>query len=725
MEGSKEIKVKHRFISRLITYWPVLLVLILLSLGGAWYYLQSFTPLYRATIKVSAGDQQVNSADSIIKTLRSKELGNRVVYDLQLYAGIFKKGPIKDIPAYANTPLFIAADRTVRIGHRDKVDMTISDSAVIVDHSFHPLKKWGYTAFGKFKFVKNPDFLGNEKDEFYISFIPVKEATDDILSRLHVSASGESPGIINLDIKDEVPQRAKDILNSLVKLYNASPSGIRTTNPRHDLKLIDQRIAKVEKTLLEIERKLHQSKSRSPAVHSGIIHQQKAETAFYTALLRKKEAAALALTLPPRPAISIVNANVLPLKTIPLARMLYIRAILAAIFIWLAIAMVKEAIGWKTRAALISATDYTPSTMVGDDEQNLTIAERLNKLKHAIRKFVSWDRLIRADSEQSITPINEITANDEVNKRVNQQRDRFLERLAKLKRITEAWADWKFFTKNNKPALREASGNITPYASINDPAIANTQQVDISNNLKIAEKEAEEIELIVEHELVQPAQEIVPVELSSVVTQEEPTSDVDKSISIAEQFSRLRQTLGELGINGDRKKVMITSAIPGEGKDFVATNLALSLALNGKKVILLDFDIHQPSLGNKLGVEQKAGISDYLKGKVTFEDIILATEIDKNLFFVPAGQVTNQEYELKMNDLVTNMLNQLGARFDHIIISAAPVRPYADAYVLSSLCDATLYIVRHAFSPKTFIAQFNKFNILNRLKNAAVIFNEA
>jgi capsular exopolysaccharide synthesis family protein len=192
---------------------------------------------------------------------------------------------------------------------------------------------------------------------------------------------------------------------------------------------------------------------------------------------------------------------------------------------------------------------------------------------------------------------------------------------------------------------------------------------------------------------------------------------------IAEQFRRLRTTLKYIGINSKNKRILVTSAISGEGKSFVATNLALSLALTGKKVVLIDCDLNNPSLNNKLRLHNEKGITEYLLGKNEVEDVIRETDLNENLFFISTGALPHNPSELIMSSRMEELLNRLDGLFDYIVIDTAPVSPVTDAYTLSPLCSATLFVIRHKYTPKVFVQRIDEENRMSQLKNLAIVFN--
>ncbi|HVG40907.1 MAG TPA: polysaccharide biosynthesis tyrosine autokinase, partial [Chitinophagaceae bacterium] len=196
----------------------------------------------------------------------------------------------------------------------------------------------------------------------------------------------------------------------------------------------------------------------------------------------------------------------------------------------------------------------------------------------------------------------------------------------------------------------------------------------------------------------------------------------EKSV-LPDQFRKLRTSLTFLGINSKRKKILVTSTIPGEGKSFIAANLGLSLAQAGKKVILLEFDLSQPALSSKMNVDSDEGLVNYLLGEKEPEEIIKRTEAHENLFIISSGPLPPNPSEMILNSKVPELLAYLDGMFDSIIIDSAPVGPMTDAYILASYCDATLYVVRHGYTPKMLVERIDEENKINPMKNAAIVFN--
>ena len=163
--------------------------------------------------------------------------------------------------------------------------------------------------------------------------------------------------------------------------------------------------------------------------------------------------------------------------------------------------------------------------------------------------------------------------------------------------------------------------------------------------------------------------------------------------SIAELFRLIRSNLHFATAGKENKVVLVTSSTSGEGKTFFCINLAASLTLIGKKVVLLELDLRMPSLSKQLDVVPGIGISDYLvaSDKVQIEDILRPHSTVPGLFYASSGSLPPNPAELMMSHNLAHFINELKASFDYIIIDTAPIGKVSDAFSLSSLIDSTIY----------------------------------
>jgi capsular exopolysaccharide synthesis family protein len=147
------------------------------------------------------------------------------------------------------------------------------------------------------------------------------------------------------------------------------------------------------------------------------------------------------------------------------------------------------------------------------------------------------------------------------------------------------------------------------------------------------------------------------------------------------------------------KKILITSALEGEGKTFIATNLAQAIAKErDRKVLLIDADLRSPALHKPLGAPTSPGLSDYLRGQASDPEIIQHGQ-EGNLCFIPAGTAGSDPSELLSNGMFDKLLDRLAPHFDWVVIDSPPCLPVADANLLGALCDGVLLIIRARSTP--------------------------
>lgn len=186
--------------------------------------------------------------------------------------------------------------------------------------------------------------------------------------------------------------------------------------------------------------------------------------------------------------------------------------------------------------------------------------------------------------------------------------------------------------------------------------------------------------------------------------------------SIAESFRALRTNLKYL-LPGENKKVIaIHSTMPGEGKSFVALNLAVILALNNKKVLLVGVDLRKPVLHQLFKSDNKKGLSTFLINYHTFDEVVEVTSIE-NLSFTPSGPIPPNPSELLENEFFGKFLDEAKKRFDYIVLDNAPVSLVTDGIIAGAYADANLFLLRLKYS------QYKQLNFINNLAEKMALPN--
>ena len=161
----------------------------------------------------------------------------------------------------------------------------------------------------------------------------------------------------------------------------------------------------------------------------------------------------------------------------------------------------------------------------------------------------------------------------------------------------------------------------------------------------------------------------------------------------SEAFRRLRTNLQFIDVDNPPRSIVVTSSLSGEGKTTTTTNLAISLAQAGLTVALIDADLRQPRMASYMGIEGAVGLTDVLIGRAKVEDILQAWG-QTNLKVLPSGNIPPNPSELLGSMAMRDLLSQLAASFDIVLIDTPPLLPVTDAAVISAIVDGTVLIVR-------------------------------
>lgn len=183
-------------------------------------------------------------------------------------------------------------------------------------------------------------------------------------------------------------------------------------------------------------------------------------------------------------------------------------------------------------------------------------------------------------------------------------------------------------------------------------------------------------------------------EAVELVTQSRPRSQM------AESYRALRTSLLLTFAGGPPKVVLITSALPEEGKTTTSVNSAIVLAQKGTRVLLMDADLRRPSIHKTLGMGPKTGLSNVLAGNATLHEAIVPSTILPELFILPAGTPPPNPAELLASSKMKNVLDELRNQYDHIVIDTPPTLSVTDAVVMSTSADAVILVIRSGHTTK-------------------------
>lgn len=193
--------------------------------------------------------------------------------------------------------------------------------------------------------------------------------------------------------------------------------------------------------------------------------------------------------------------------------------------------------------------------------------------------------------------------------------------------------------------------------------------------------------------------------------------------SFAESFRNMRIRIEYMAQKETGISIMVTSAEPGDGKTFIAGNIASVYQLTGKRVILVDFDLRRPSVSKLLNLHAKKGVSNFLIGQVNLDDVII-THPEYEFDVIPAGTLPPNPSELIKTKKTQDLLSYLHTKYDYVIVDCSPIGLVSDAYILSRYMDTTLFVVRRGKTNKSFFKSVVTQMRNDGLDHVALVFND-
>ncbi|WP_316809992.1 polysaccharide biosynthesis tyrosine autokinase [Pedobacter heparinus] len=717
-------------IFKLLPYWPLFLGLFIVSIIGAWIYLQFTAPLYEANARIlinekKGGDEMRSSepmetfnpkktVDNEREVIISAPVLQKVVYDLALYAPVLTHKQLTTKSLYKNSPVRIIVKNPLEIVEKERIDFFYTPSGITIADKKYPLNKWVKTDYGTLMFKKNNVLLNVPDGDFSFSLISPKKAATAIAEKLKVTEANKLSTILNVSFLDEEPKRAEDVLNDILKVYGSFEIDEQNRLAANTQEFIGQRLASVENELIAIESKLQNYRSTRGAVDVG------AQGKLYLENVSTNDQKVGEINMQ----LSVLNqiekyvgskdltGGIVP-STVGISDPGLTQMVKDIYELQLNTESLRKTTG-ENNPMVVSYKDQIakikPQIMQNLQNQRQSLTASRNNLSATTNNYSSALQAM-PETERNLVDIN----------RQQQIKSGIYTFLLQKKEET---ALSYITTGSGSKVVNPAESSEFPVspkrkmiylAALFGAGIAGIGFVSLKEGMRrniMFQRDIEELTLL-------------PVigEITANASNKYLVMGSKQRTLIAEQFRSLRTTLHYLGVNAIRKKIMVTSAISGEGKSFIASNLAITLAMTGKRVALLDFDLNNPSIHRKFNIKQTAGISDYLQGKADTQDIINASAEHANLSILLTGALPEDPAELIMNGKAEELMTYLDAEFDYIILDVPPVGPVSDAYILAPLCDATLFVVRHSYTPKAFVERIDENIKLNNLPNPAIVFN--
>ena len=193
---------------------------------------------------------------------------------------------------------------------------------------------------------------------------------------------------------------------------------------------------------------------------------------------------------------------------------------------------------------------------------------------------------------------------------------------------------------------------------------------------------------------------------------------------VAEQFRILRSNLKYMTVKKENPSILVTSSFSGDGKSFISINMASVLALSGKKAVIMEFDIRKPKVLENLGMKRKMGITNYIIGRAQFKDILMQVPGFDSLYVIACGPIPPNPAELLLDPKLDELMKEVRANFDVIIMDTAPVGLVSDSVTLGKFADCTLFVVRMGHTYRKILRLVNDLYLEKKLPSISLVLND-
>lgn len=754
-EQSEEQVNIQELLFRYLIHWPWFVVSIIICIACAWGYLRLTTPIYNISATVLIKDEKKgggasmsselekmglegfvsssSNVDNEIEVLRSKSLAREVVNNLGLFVTYMDEDEFPSKELYHTSPVLVSLthQEADKLPGRMEINMILQPTGALgvqitvgekeYRKQFDKLPAVFPTDEGTIAFFANNDTLSAvcpeniTKERHITAFINRPfSVLKEYVNSLSIAPTSKTTSVVVISLENTNTRRGRDYINKLLEMYNINANNDKNEVAQKTAEFIDERIGIISKELGSTEQDLENFK-RSAGITDLSSEAQIALTG--NAEYEKKR---------------VENQTQINL-VMDLQR--YMKG---------------------------NEYEVLPSNIGLQDAASAGAIDRYNQM------LVERKRLLRTSTENNPTIINLDTSIRAMRTNVQATLDATLKGLQITKEDLAREASRYSRRINDAPTQERQFVSIARQQEIKSGLYLMLLQkreenaitlAATANNAKIID------EALADDNPISPKKTIVylaalvlgvglPVGVIYLIGltkfKIEGRADVEKLTSLpvvgdipladektgsiavfenqnnlmSETFRNVRTNLQFMLENG-KNVILVTSTISGEGKSFISANLAISLSLLGKKVVIVELDIRKPGLNKVFNIPKKEhGITQYLTNTTAnLMDFVQPSDINKNLFILPGGTVPPNPTELLARGGLEKAIETLKANFDYVILDTAPVGMVTDTLLIGRVADLSVYVCRADYTHKAEFTLINELAENNKLPNLCIAVN--
>ena len=753
----------------LILNWKWFVLSLAVCLGLGYLYLRYATPAYQASTKVlikddddskrrgSLGSSMIQSAanlgfmsnsngiDNEIEILSAHDLAQLAVHDMKIYVNYYHKSTFKDPLVYKeqevsvdldlphlkklNAPIKIIIEKQgtkyhVKVTYHIPIDaFSFEKEPREFEKTFDRLPATLSTRVGTLTFTPSKIYKLEDGEVLKAVIVSPEMAAKQYTKNLTVSQTSKTTTIAELVLNDENPQRALDYLNTLLKVYNRQANEDKNEIAYRTEQFINNRLQKINAELGSTEGQLESYKKRNKVIEMKL--NATATIANSDTYAQKLQDANTQVELLNELG-KYVNEPGNKYQPIPSNVGLTDESSTELINQYNKIAL-------ERNNALHAASETSPTVT--------PLTAQLDALTASIKRAMRQAKLGMEIQRNSIAKQAAEYAGQIGN---SPEQERVLTQIGRQQEV-KSGLYLMLLEKREENSISLAAtadkgkiidapsfiGKVSPKSSI-IMLIALVLGLAIpAGILFLIEFFKYKIE---GHEDVIKLTQIpviADIPVASDAAKKEGKADIvvhQNVNNLMEEIFRGLRTNIQFMLKSDEKVMMFTSSTSGEGKTFVASNIGISLALLGKKVIMVGLDIRKPRLAELFQIDNHHnGITNLIvRDHNSWEDIqnqILSSGVNSNLDLLMAGPVPPNPGELVTRASLDNIIDQLKNHYDYVILDTAPVGLVNDSLQLGRLANLCVYVCRADYTPKASFGMINGLNAEKKLPNMCLVLN--